>query len=73
MFDYLSDVELQVKADGLRLNLSRAWQRGEAGSIRNLYDLARVTAEAQVRGFYLTPLAIPGQMSIEEEMAPHFC
>ena len=63
-FDNLSDTELTVRVDGLRLSLIRAWSRREAGSLSNLYDLARACAEAQVRGVTLAPLGDPDQLAL---------
>lgn len=62
----LTDTELQVATDGLRLSLSRAWGRGEPGSAECLYDLALVTAESQIRGLALRPLRDPRQMTLIE-------
>jgi phytoene/squalene synthetase len=65
-FSAMTDTELQVAADGLRGSLQAAWRRGEAGSALQLYDLARATAEAQVRGRSLHPLRDPAQLSIDD-------
>lgn len=58
----LTDTELQVAADRCRGSLRAAWARGETGSAATLYDLARLTAEAQVRGSHLKPLLDPNQL-----------
>jgi len=60
----LSDTELQVAVDGMRLTLSRAWSRGERGSLSMLYDLAMCSAEADVRGMHLRALPNPDQITL---------
>jgi hypothetical protein len=60
----LTTTELQVAADRLRGNLRRAWQRGEAGSLTDLYDLALVTTEANLRSEHLRPYSDPNQLAL---------
>lgn len=64
----LTDLELRVCADGLRLGLSRAWGRGEAGSATSLFDLALVTAEGLLRGENLRPINDVDQLDIWREI-----
>jgi hypothetical protein len=50
----LTDTELLVHLDGARLNLTRAWQRGETGRLVDVYDLGVLYGEAAVRGARLS-------------------
>jgi len=65
----MTDLELQVAADGLRLSLERAWGRQEPGSVSAIYDLARITAEAQVRALTLRPLHVVDQLVVFDPRA----
>jgi hypothetical protein len=46
----LTDTELLVALDRCRLALRRAWDRGEPGSLIDVYDMGVMYAEAHIRG-----------------------
>jgi len=62
----LSTTELRVVADGLRRLLMRSWERGEAGSLTALYDLALLHTEANSRGASIGALKPDSWLSLFE-------
>jgi len=60
----MTDNELQVSIDGARRRLEKDWRLGRPGSSIVLYDLARATAEAEVRGYRVKGPPLVGQLRL---------
>ena len=66
-FATLTDTELHVYADRIRGQLSRAWAAGDPGKMSDVYDLARLRLEGDLRGLVLRPLRDENQLQLFEE------
>lgn len=62
----LTDLELTVCLDRCRMTLARAWERGEPGSLSDVYDMALIYTECAIRGGIPRPLTPKGWMPLFE-------
>lgn len=61
----MRDVGLMLAYDRCTDRLSRDWRAGQPGKLSDVYDIALMRIEADLRGFALRPLGNPGQMSFD--------
>lgn len=60
----MSDTEIRVIFDGKVRAMRRAWDRGEAGSLADTFDLALLCTEATMRCLRLAPMIPAGWMTL---------
>lgn len=61
----MRDVGLQLAYDRLADRLTQDWRRGNPGKLSDVYDLALVRFEADLRCLCLAPLPHPGQTRLQ--------
>lgn len=61
----MRDCMLVIASDRLRGRLRKAWDRGQPGSLTDLYDLAVIYAESVLRGVPLPSPMLPGQLTLD--------
>lgn len=60
----MSLLEMNVAADECRLNLRRAWDRGDPGKSSDLATLVYVMVEASMNGWLLRPMEREGWLRL---------
>lgn len=65
----MADGALQVAIDGRRSRLRFQWSRGMSGAIADVYDLALLLAESEVRGYAVKGVQLPDQLAFDFDAA----
>lgn len=60
----MSDTSLRIAFDGAAARVSNDWRRGNPGAISDITDLALIRFEADIRCLPLSPVRLPGQLSL---------
>lgn len=60
----MRDVGLMLAYDRCVDRLSRDWRTGQPGKLSDVYDIALMRLEADLRGLKLSPLGNPGQLGL---------
>lgn len=60
----LTDTELLVHYDGLRMRIQRDWDRGLSGSLMDVMNLALAAVELRLRGISDRPVSVADQLEL---------
>ena len=61
----MSDTVLRVRYARVADRIERDWRRGAPGTLSNVFDLALMRLEAEIRSLSLTPIHARGFVPIE--------
>lgn len=61
---HMSDTALRCAYDRVSACIDHDWHRGQPGSLTDVYDLALLRLEADLRALPLSPVRLPGQLSL---------
>lgn len=62
----MTDGALQVSIDGRRSRLRHDWDRGRPGALTDIFELALLLVESELRGYRVRGPLIADQLSFDE-------